>query len=71
MRWSQLGFGKAASNGADQQTPRNLMGFKHGTRNIHGDDTALMDQHVWVGKETDQAWMRGGSYHGPRRTVGA
>ncbi|MFF7402573.1 Dyp-type peroxidase [Streptomyces murinus] len=67
MRWSQLGFGKAASNGADQQTPRNLMGFKDGTRNIHGDDTALMDQHVWVGKETDQAWMRGGSYLVARR----
>ncbi|WP_420882586.1 Dyp-type peroxidase [Streptomyces murinus] len=67
MRWSQLGFGKAASNGAGQQTPRNLMGFKDGTRNIHGDDTALMDQHVWVGKETDQAWMRGGSYLVARR----
>ncbi|MFJ8494521.1 iron uptake transporter deferrochelatase/peroxidase subunit [Streptomyces sp. NPDC094038] len=67
MRWSQLGFGKAASNGGDQQTPRNLMGFKDGTRNIHGDDTDLMDHHVWVGKETDQAWMRGGSYLVARR----
>ncbi|MEU3031837.1 iron uptake transporter deferrochelatase/peroxidase subunit [Streptomyces incarnatus] len=67
MRWSQLGFGKAASNGADQQTPRNLMGFKDGTRNIHGDDTDLMNEHVWVGKETDQAWMRGGSYLVARR----
>jgi deferrochelatase/peroxidase EfeB len=62
MRWSQLGFGKATSNGADQATPRNLMGFKDGTRNIDGADRALMNAHVWVGAETDQPWMRDGSY---------
>ncbi|MEN3305886.1 MAG: deferrochelatase/peroxidase EfeB [Micromonosporaceae bacterium] len=67
MRWSQLGFGKATSNGADQETPRNLMGFKDGTRNIDGSDEALMNQHVWVAGETDQAWMRGGSYLVARR----
>jgi deferrochelatase/peroxidase EfeB len=67
MRWSQLGFGKATSNGADQETPRNLMGFKDGTRNIDGQDTQLMDTHVWVGGETDQPWMRGGSYLVARR----
>jgi hypothetical protein len=38
MRWSQLGFGKATANGADQETPRNLMGFKDGTRNIDGSE---------------------------------
>jgi deferrochelatase/peroxidase EfeB len=43
------------------------MGFKDGTRNIAGDDRALMDQHVWVGEDTDQAWMRGGSYLVARR----
>jgi len=67
MRWSQLGFGKASSNGADQQTPRNLMGFKDGTRNIHGEDTATMNRWVWAGSETDQPWMRGGSYMVTRR----
>ncbi len=66
MRWSQLGFGKATSTG-DQETPRNLMGFKDGTRNIDTRDGALMDQHVWVCAETDQAWMRGGSYLVARR----
>ena len=50
-----------------QATPRNLMGFKDGTRNIHGEDTAAMDEHVWVGDETDQAWMRGGTYLVARR----
>jgi len=67
MRWSQLGFGKATSNGKDQQTPRNLMGFKDGTRNIDGTDDAAMNGHVWVGSETDQPWMRGGSYLVARR----
>jgi deferrochelatase/peroxidase EfeB len=67
LRWSQLGFGKATSNGADQETPRNLMGFKDGTRNIDGSDDALLNQHVWVGNETDQPWMKGGSYLVSRR----
>ncbi|HEY7174258.1 MAG TPA: iron uptake transporter deferrochelatase/peroxidase subunit, partial [Micromonosporaceae bacterium] len=67
MRWSQLGFGKATSNGAAQTTPRNLMGFKDGTRNIDGADRALMDGHVWVGGESEQPWMRDGSYLVVRR----
>jgi deferrochelatase/peroxidase EfeB len=67
MRWSQLGFGNATGNGGGKETPRNLMGFKDGTRNIPGDDTSLMDGHVWVGDETDQPWMRGGSYLVARR----
>ncbi|HEY7175757.1 MAG TPA: iron uptake transporter deferrochelatase/peroxidase subunit [Micromonosporaceae bacterium] len=67
MRWSQLGFGKATSNGATQTTPRNLMGFKDGTRNIDGADRALMNGHVWVGAESEQPWMRDGSYLVVRR----
>jgi deferrochelatase/peroxidase EfeB len=66
MRWSQLGFGKAVG-GQEDQTPRNLMGFKDGTRNIDTTDGALMNEHVWVGDETDQPWMRGGSYLVARR----
>jgi deferrochelatase/peroxidase EfeB len=62
MRWSQLGFGKAASTSATEETPRNLMGFKDGTRNIETAENAQMDQYVWVAPGGDQAWMRGGSY---------
>ena len=62
LRWSQLGFGRASATGAGQSTPRNLMGFKDGTNNIHSDDPAAIDTHVWVGAETDQPWMAGGSY---------
>jgi deferrochelatase/peroxidase EfeB len=67
MRWSQLGFGRTSSTSDSQATPRNLMGFKDGTRNIHGEDAAAMGEHVWVGAEADQAWMRGGTYLVARR----
>lgn len=62
LRWSQLGFGRASATGTGQTTPRNLFGFKDGTRNIHAEETAVLDADVWVGQETDQAWMRGGSF---------
>jgi deferrochelatase/peroxidase EfeB len=62
LRWSQVGFGRASATSRAQQTPRNLMGFKDGTRNIKFEDTAAVNDHVWVGAETDQPWMRDGSY---------
>jgi deferrochelatase/peroxidase EfeB len=44
------------------------MGFKDGTRNIKADtEQSAMDQSVWVGTESDQTWMRGGSYLVARR----
>ncbi|HXT44522.1 MAG TPA: iron uptake transporter deferrochelatase/peroxidase subunit [Pseudonocardiaceae bacterium] len=66
-RWTQLGFGRTSATGAQQQTPRNLMGFKDGTRNIRSDDSTALDKHVWVGAEAGQEWMRGGSYLVARR----
>ena len=66
LKWSQLGFGRASATGAGQTTPRNLMGFKDGTNNIHADDTAALDDQVWVGTDDTVAgstsWMVGGSY---------
>jgi deferrochelatase/peroxidase EfeB len=67
MRWSQLGFGRTSTTSTSQATPRNLMGFKDGTNNIKSEDAAAMDRFVWVGDETDQKWMRGGSYLVSRR----
>jgi deferrochelatase/peroxidase EfeB len=61
-RWMELGFGRTSTTTTAQATPRNLLGFKDGTRNIKAEQTRLMDDHVWVGRETDQAWLRGGSY---------
>lgn len=62
MRWSQLGFGRTSATTTGQSTPRNLMGFKDGTRNVHGDKVAQMNDHIWVGSGADPAWMTGGTY---------
>ncbi|MFI6080836.1 iron uptake transporter deferrochelatase/peroxidase subunit [Streptomyces sp. NPDC051217] len=67
IRWSQLGFGKTSSTTPDAQTPRNLFGFKDGTRNVAGTDTAALDRHVWVSAEAGPGWMAGGSYLVARR----
>jgi deferrochelatase/peroxidase EfeB len=67
VRWSQLGFGKTSSTTPDQQTPRNMFGFKDGTRNISGDDHAALDRHVWASAKDGGAWMNGGSYLVARR----
>ncbi|MEU6173731.1 iron uptake transporter deferrochelatase/peroxidase subunit [Streptantibioticus parmotrematis] len=67
IRWSQLGFGRTSSTSQAQQTERNLMGFKDGTRNIKSESATDMADYVWVGKETDQSWMRDGSYLVARR----
>ncbi|MFE4607409.1 iron uptake transporter deferrochelatase/peroxidase subunit [Streptomyces niveus] len=67
IRWSQLGFGKTSSTTPDAQTPRNLFGFKDGTRNVAGTDTAALDRHVWVSPGAGPDWMAGGSYLVARR----
>ncbi len=64
VRWSQLGFGKTSSTTRDEQTPRNLMGFKDGTMNIKSDEESRLDEHVWV---DDDSWLAGGSYLVARR----
>ncbi len=50
-KWSQLGFGRTSTTTRAQDTPRNLMGFKDGTNNIRAEDTADLEQFVWVGDE--------------------
>lgn len=57
-KWSVTGFGRASA-GPHQHTPRNLMGFKDGTRNANTDE--LLDKWVWL-HQSDQPWMRGGTY---------
>ncbi|MBY8344527.1 iron uptake transporter deferrochelatase/peroxidase subunit [Streptomyces spinosirectus] len=67
IRWSQLGFGKTSSTTPGAQTPRNLMGFKDGTRNIAGTETDRLKKFVWVGEGDGPDWMTGGSYLVARR----
>ena len=62
-RWTVLGFGRASA-GKGQTTPRNLMGFKDGTRNVK--DANDVAQHVWLDEDAvrggEQAWMKDGTY---------
>ncbi|MFJ8532772.1 iron uptake transporter deferrochelatase/peroxidase subunit [Streptomyces sp. NPDC093591] len=67
IKWSQLGFGKTSSTTPEEQTPRNLMGFKDGTRNIAGTQTDRLEKFVWVGGKDGPRWMTGGSYLVARR----
>jgi deferrochelatase/peroxidase EfeB len=67
MRWSQLGFGRTSSTTRSQVTPRNLMGFKDGTRNLRAEDTEAMDRFVWLGQGDDVPWMENGTYIVTRR----
>jgi deferrochelatase/peroxidase EfeB len=65
--WMELGFGRTSTTSTAEATPRNLLGFKDGTRNIKAQQTDLMNDYVWVGNESDQSWMRNGSYLVARR----
>jgi deferrochelatase/peroxidase EfeB len=61
--WAVLGFGRASA-GTGQQTPRNLLGFKDGTRNVDTDEQ--YSKFVWV-TGGDQPWMEGGTYQVVRK----
>ena len=58
-KWTVMGFGRASA-GKGQSTPRNLMGFKDGTRNLKEPDE--IDRHVWLHDGEDVDWMTGGTY---------
>jgi len=71
IRWSQLGFGRTSSTSTSQATARNLFGFKDGTANVKAEETAALEEHVWVRPGADAnpaaAWLEGGSYLCARR----
>ncbi|WP_025133224.1 iron uptake transporter deferrochelatase/peroxidase subunit [Leucobacter sp. PH1c] len=60
--WSQLGFGRTSSTSVNQDTPRNLFGFKDGTANVMAEERDALAEYVWAPADHPQAWMRGGSY---------
>ncbi len=71
-RWTVLGFGRASA-GHGQTTPRNLMGYKDGTRNIS--TAADYEKFVCVDAPEEAsdltagepAWMVGGTYQVVRK----
>ena len=66
-KWLELGFGRTSSTSSAEATPRNLLGFKDGTRNIKAEQSSLLGRWVWIGPEAGQPWLRGGSYLVTRR----
>lgn len=66
VRWSQLGYGRASSTAKEQTTPRNLFGFKDGTRNIKSEESDALSSYVWA-SDNAVPWMSGGSYMCTRR----
>jgi deferrochelatase/peroxidase EfeB len=67
VRWSQLGFGRTSSTSKSQVTPRNLFGFKDGTRNLKAEETDQLAEHVWVAKGDGPDWLVDGTYLVARR----
>ncbi|HWM04945.1 MAG TPA: iron uptake transporter deferrochelatase/peroxidase subunit [Actinophytocola sp.] len=67
VRWSQLGFGRTSSTSRTQATPRNLFGFKDGTRNLKAEEPEALDEHVWVRPGDGPDWLVGGTYLVARR----
>jgi deferrochelatase/peroxidase EfeB len=66
IRSMQTGFGRTAA-AVGRQTPRNLLGFHDGTDNLDVDNHNAMARFVWVGHDSDQPWMVGGTYLVARR----
>ncbi|MFT4264026.1 MAG: iron uptake transporter deferrochelatase/peroxidase subunit [Nocardioides sp.] len=69
-KWTVLGFGRASA-GRGQVTPRNLMGYKDGTRNVKSAED--FDEFVWIPEPEEAsdllepAWMVGGTYQVARK----
>ncbi|WP_327225574.1 iron uptake transporter deferrochelatase/peroxidase subunit [Streptomyces platensis] len=66
LRWQMNGFHRTPGATARPMTTRNLMGQIDGTNNPKPSDRDF-DERIFVGRDADQAWMRGGSYVVVRR----
>ncbi|KQB84242.1 iron uptake transporter deferrochelatase/peroxidase subunit [Corynebacterium oculi] len=64
VRWMQVGYGRTASTSTQQETPRNLFGFKDGTANIKAEEPVEeLNEHLWIQPEDEAgAWAAGGTY---------
>ncbi|UZJ30386.1 iron uptake transporter deferrochelatase/peroxidase subunit [Streptomyces endophytica] len=66
LRWQMNGFNRTPGATAHPMTARNLMGQVDGTNNPKPTD-ADFDRRIFVGRDAEQEWMRGGSYAVVRR----
>jgi deferrochelatase/peroxidase EfeB len=63
-RWTVMGFGRASA-GPGQTTPRNLLGFKDGTRNVSSEED--FRRFVWI--SDGPSWQRNGTYQVARKIL--
>ncbi|MFF2805858.1 iron uptake transporter deferrochelatase/peroxidase subunit [Streptomyces sp. NPDC058000] len=66
LRWQMNGFNRTPGATAHPMTARNLMGQVDGTNNPKPSESDF-DRRIFVGADTAQEWMRGGSYAVVRR----
>jgi len=64
LRSLQRGFLPDSAKGG---APRNLMGFKDGSRNLNVDDPSQMNHSVWTKGASLPRWMQGGTFMVARR----
>lgn len=73
LRWGQIGYGRTSSTSTQQDTPRNLFGFKDGTNNLKREDEAKeLDEHLWIQPGDDAAsdsWLSGGGTYFMARKI--
>lgn len=64
VQWMQLGYGRTSSTSTEQETPRNLFGFKDGTANIKAEESAAeLAEHLWIQPDDEGGrWFAGGTY---------
>jgi deferrochelatase/peroxidase EfeB len=62
LRYTQLGFGRTSSVNAQQESARNLLGFKDGTNNLRSNAESEFKHHVWVGRDASAPYMVAGTY---------
>ncbi|MDU0968653.1 MAG: Dyp-type peroxidase [Actinomycetaceae bacterium] len=64
LRWIQAGYGRTSSTSKNQETPRNLFGFKDGTNNIKAEEpVSAHNEHLWIQPGDDAGDVfAGGSY---------
>ena len=67
IHWAQTGFQRTKQASLNEETPRNLFGFKDGTINPNVKKESEMNQQVWVQREEGPNWLVGGSYMVVRR----
>lgn len=64
LRWKQEGSVPVLppKPSGSHETARNFLGFRDGTANPDGNDSALMDKLVWVSQSDEPQWAQGGTY---------